>query len=129
MVSSSGGVALNTLVQSGATATIVSGGVTSNMTVQSGGAEILEFSGIASNTTVSAGGTLAVLFAGLADPTTIVRGGTEIVSAGGTDKGALVSGTQFDSGFASGAISSPAARSLSSPAVSRAARSFRPAAR
>ena len=42
--------------------------------------------------------------AALADPTTIYSGGSEIVSAGGTDDGAQISGgTQLDYGLASGA--------------------------
>jgi fibronectin-binding autotransporter adhesin len=41
---------------------------------------------------------------GLADPTTIYSGGSEIISKGGTDLGAHISGgTQIDSGLVSGA--------------------------
>ena len=44
-----------------------------------------------------------MLSGGLARPVTVVGGGTEIVSAGGTDLGAMVSGgTQLDYGLASG---------------------------
>jgi autotransporter passenger strand-loop-strand repeat protein len=44
------------------------------------------------------------LSGGLADPTTIYSGGSEIISAHGTDLGALISGgTQLDYGLASGA--------------------------
>ncbi len=53
---------------------------------------------------VSSGGTLIVLSGGLADPTTIYAGGKEIISSGGSDAGAQISGgTQSVFGLASGA--------------------------
>ena len=53
---------------------------------------------------VSSGGTLLVASRGIADPTLILSGGTEIVSAGGDDFGAQISGgTQVVFGLAQGA--------------------------
>jgi len=76
-------------------------GLASGVTVFTG-SQVVESGGIASNTTVSSGGSLVVLSSGLADPAIIYSGGSETISAGGTDLGALVSGTQLDYGFASG---------------------------
>ena len=53
------------------------------------------------------GGELSVLSGGLADPTTISTGSIEVVGAGGTDLGALISGGGQDVfGYASGATCS-----------------------
>ena len=70
-------------------------GLASGVTVFTG-SQVVESGGIASNTTVSSGGSLVVLSSGLADPAIIYSGGSETISAGGTDLGALVSGTQLD---------------------------------
>ena len=58
---------------------------------------------------VLSGGTMVVDPAGLASATTVSAGGTEIIDAGGTDLGAQLSGgTQFVSGYGSGATISGA---------------------
>jgi autotransporter passenger strand-loop-strand repeat protein len=96
-----GGRANGTTVDSGATLVVDAGGNASGTKLNSGAT--LEVFGTVSGTVVSSGVTFVVEPGGVASATTIQSGGTETVSAGGTDRGASVSGgVQLDFGLASG---------------------------
>jgi fibronectin-binding autotransporter adhesin len=96
-----GGRANGTTVDSGATLVVDAGGNASGTKLNSGAT--LEVFGTVSGTVVSNGVTFVVEPGGVASATTIQSGGTETVSAGGTDRGASVSGgLQLDFGLASG---------------------------
>lgn len=147
-----GGVALDTLVESGGAEVINSGGVASHTAIATGGLEIVNSGGlersasVSGNAQVYAGGALlsATLYSGgsllvglsgfgaggTAIGTVVERGALEVVSSGGTDIGMSVIGNAqiLSAALRRTPRSTAAARSLSSRAASRSARWCRPAA-
>jgi autotransporter passenger strand-loop-strand repeat protein len=116
---SSGGTASGTVVGSGATLEIQSGGSAAGTIVSSGGTFIVLSGGSATGTVISNGGlgsaklvvnagqmssglvansvtSIFVTNGGVTSDTTVTSGGSEVVSAGGTEIGAVVGAGGFD---------------------------------
>ena len=95
-------VAMSSVIVSAGSPYVVSAGDTVTLDVLSGGTAIVSAGGTAFDSIVENGGTLEVRNGGVVDPTAIF--GTELISAGGTDEGAIIyGGTEIVYGVASGA--------------------------
>jgi autotransporter passenger strand-loop-strand repeat protein len=96
-----GGIANSTIIDDGGTETVSSGGTDLGGQISGGEQDVY---GFASGTAVFTGSQV-VEAGGLADSTTIYGDGNEMVSGGGTDLGAQISGGEQDVyGFASGTV-------------------------
>jgi autotransporter passenger strand-loop-strand repeat protein len=87
-----GGVAADTIVESGGRQIILSSGVSSDTAIGSGGYEIISKGGVASDAAAGPGGYEVISFGGMASNTTVEPGGYAVVSNGGSVTNVTLSG-------------------------------------
>src|SRR5579864_1490001 len=105
---SSGGVAENTTISNGGSATVFVGGTASSTDIASGGVLTVSSGGVASGTVVNYGGIMTVSSGGVASGTVVSSAGFMSVSSGGVASGTVVSNGGFmtvsSGGVASGTL-------------------------